>query len=66
MRRDVRAQGRDGAITVYICALCSNNKGEECAPQMNASTRLMFTVAGCALGVAAVGGIVVCLGVLLP
>ncbi len=32
---------------------------------MNASTRLMFTIAGCMLAVAAVGGIVACLAVLL-
>jgi hypothetical protein len=32
---------------------------------MNASTRPRFTIAVCALGVAAVGGIVACLTVLL-
>jgi hypothetical protein len=32
---------------------------------MNASTRLMFTIAGCMLAVTAVGGIVACLAVLL-
>ncbi len=32
---------------------------------MNASTRLKFTIVVCALGVAAVGGIVACLAVLL-
>jgi hypothetical protein len=32
---------------------------------MNASTRLMFTLAGCALSLAAVGGIAACLAVLL-
>jgi hypothetical protein len=32
---------------------------------MNASTRPMFTIAGCMLAAAAVGGIVACLVVLL-
>jgi hypothetical protein len=32
---------------------------------MNASTRLIFTIAGCALAAAAVGGIAACLTVLL-
>jgi hypothetical protein len=62
---EVRA---DGAIAIYIGALWrnNNNKGEERARrQMNASTRLMFTIAGCMLAVAAVGGIVACLAVLL-
>ncbi len=63
----MRAQGGDGAIATYIGALWrNNNKGEERARrQMNASTRLMFTIAGCMLAVAAVGCIVACLAVLL-
>ncbi len=67
----MRSQGGDGAITVFIGAVWrnnNNNKGEEpvgARSAMNASTRLMFTIAGCALGVAAVGGIVACLAVLL-
>ena len=65
----MRAQGGDGAIAVYIGALWRKNyknKGEERARRrMNAWTLLMFTIAGCALGVAAVGGIVACLAVLL-
>jgi hypothetical protein len=54
----VRAQGGDGAIAVYICALWrnDNNKGEERARGMNASTRLMFTIAGCMLAVTALAG----------
>ncbi len=32
---------------------------------MTESTLLIFTIAGCALGVAAVGGIIACLAVLL-
>jgi hypothetical protein len=44
----------------------NNNRGEERARQiMNESTRLMFTIAGCMLAVAAVGGIIACLAVLL-
>ncbi len=59
----------DGAIAIYIGALWRNNsKGEEERARqiMNASTRLMmFTIAGCMLAVAAVGGIVACLAVRL-
>ena len=32
---------------------------------MGASTRMVFTIAMCALGIGAVGGLAVCLGVLL-
>ncbi len=64
-REDVRVPGGDGAIAVYIGALWRNNhnKGEERARRMNASTRLMFTIAGCALGVAAVGGFSIRVGI---
>jgi hypothetical protein len=64
----VRAQSGDGAIAIYIGALWhNNNKGEEERARqiMSASTRLMFTIAGCMLAGAAVGGIVACLAVLL-
>ncbi len=51
---------------LYIGALWrNNNKGEERARRMNASTLLIFTIAGCALAAAAVGGIAACLSVLL-
>jgi hypothetical protein len=48
---------RSGATIIIIRA--------QARAAMNASTRLMFTIAGCALGVAAVGGIIACLAVLL-
>ncbi len=65
----MRAQGWDGAIAVSIGTLWgnnyNNNKGKERARQiMNTLTRLMFTIAGCMLAVAGVGGIVACLAVL--
>ncbi len=62
-----RARARRGqSDSLYISALWrNNNKGEERARRMNASTRLMFTIAGCMLAAAAVGGIAACLAVLL-
>ncbi len=63
-----RARARRGRRDrLYMGTLWrNNNRGEERARQiMNASTRLMFTIAGCMLAVAAVGGIVACLAVLL-
>ncbi len=63
---DARAQGGDGAIA-YISARSGAIiiTRARSARVMNASTRLMFTIAGCMLAVAAVGGIVACLVVLL-
>ncbi len=50
-----RARARRGQRDrLYIGALWrNNNKGEERARRMNTSTRLRFTIAVCALGVAA-------------
>ncbi len=65
----MRAQGGDGAIAVYIGALWRKNYNNKCEERgrrrMNASTRLMFTIAGCMLALAAMGGIIACLAVLL-
>ncbi len=65
-----RARSRRGRRNrLYIGAVWrkNNNKGEEHARRMKASTCLRFTIAVCALGVrvAAVDGIVACLAVLL-
>jgi hypothetical protein len=70
-----RGQGEDGAIAEYLSARstssavktvktsCSSSSHGGAA--MSASTRLMFTIAGCALSLAAVGSIALCLVVLL-
>ena len=67
--KGVRAQGKAGAIAVvYQCAFsaaASVRALSAAAKKMSALTRMGFAIAGCALGVAAVGGLVVCLSVLL-
>jgi hypothetical protein len=50
---DIRARrGRRDRLYIGAVWRKNNNKGEERACQMNASTRLMFTIAGCARGLA--------------
>ena len=55
-----RAQGKAGAIALYQCAFSGVVRASTAA-KMSASTLMVFTIAMCALGVGAVGGLVVCL-----
>ena len=56
-----RAQGKAGSIiAVYQCAFSGVVRASTAA-KMSTSTRMVFSIAMCALGVGAVGGLVVCL-----